>query len=362
MTVSAAERRTRILQVVRDLGTVKVVDLATRLGIPAVTVRRDVAALADAGELARSHGSVALPDTGPQARPGRPDRVVGMLVPTVGSYFDEVIAGARAAAATAGARLVLGIAAYEARDDRAQVDRLLESGVDGLLLTPNWQPGDTPPRPGDQHWLAELPVPAVLVERKAAPGSPAAELDAVGSDHRHGVLLALRHLAALGHRTVLLAARADTWTAHQVRTGYTEAAPLLGLGTRPVIDMHRPGAPIAVPDPEWVAQQIAEAAADGVRAVLVHNDQDAIQLPPLLRNRGLRVPEDVALISYDDVFAALAAPPLTAVSPPKKAVGEAALDLLLRRLDGPPGRPASHLELLPTLKIRTSCGGDGAAV
>ncbi|WP_035861134.1 DeoR family transcriptional regulator [Kitasatospora cheerisanensis] len=69
MTVTADERRARILQVVRDLGTVRVVDLATRLGIPAVTVRRDVAALADAGELARSHGSVALPDSGPNARP-----------------------------------------------------------------------------------------------------------------------------------------------------------------------------------------------------------------------------------------------------------------------------------------------------
>ncbi|MFF0392339.1 substrate-binding domain-containing protein [Kitasatospora sp. NPDC004615] len=361
MTVTADERRTRILQVVRDLGTVRVVDLAARLGIPAVTVRRDVAALADAGELARSHGSVALPDSGPNARPGHHDRVIGMLVPTVGSYFDEVIAGARAAAATAGARLVLGIAAYEARDDRAQVERLLESGVDGLLLTPNWQPGDPLHHPGDHHWLAELPVPAVLVERKADPGSAAAELDAVGSDHRHGVLLALRHLATLGHDTVLLAARADTWTAHQVRTGYAEAGPLLGLRTRPVIDMHRPGTPAGVPDPEWVAQQIAEAVADGVRAVLVHNDQDAIQLPPLLRIRGLRVPEDVALISYDDVFAALAAPPLTAVAPPKKSVGATALEILLRRLDGGAGLPAYHVELLPTLKVRTSCGGEGGA-
>ncbi|MFD0428907.1 substrate-binding domain-containing protein [Streptomyces zhihengii] len=40
-----------------------------------------------------------------------------------------------------------------------------------------------------------------------------------------------------------------------------------------------------------------------MRAVLVHNDQDAIQLPPLLRAHGLTVPEDMALISYDDVYA-----------------------------------------------------------
>ncbi|WP_433237699.1 DeoR family transcriptional regulator [Streptosporangium sp. CA-135522] len=50
----------RILQVVRDLGTARVTDLAERLGLPAVTVRRDAAALADAGLLRRSHSLVSL--------------------------------------------------------------------------------------------------------------------------------------------------------------------------------------------------------------------------------------------------------------------------------------------------------------
>ncbi|MGW0884557.1 substrate-binding domain-containing protein [Streptomyces sp. NPDC002671] len=57
--------------------------------------------------------------------------------------------------------------------------------------------------------------------------------------------------------------------------------------------------------PERAAGRLAEAVEKGVRAALVHNDQDAIQLPALLRARGLSVPEDLALISYDDVFAAL---------------------------------------------------------
>ncbi|MER5864878.1 substrate-binding domain-containing protein [Kitasatospora sp. NPDC002040] len=355
MTISAEERRARITEAVRDLGTVRVVDLAARLGIPAVTVRRDIAALAESGRLNRSHGSVSLAaaDSGAPAGIADSERVIGMLVPTVGSYFDEVIAGARAAAGAAGARLVLGIAPYEAGNDREQVERLLESGVDGLLLTPNWQPGS---RPEQTAWLGDLPVPAVLVERRAAPESPGAELDSVSSDHRHGVLLALRHLAGLGHRSVLLAAREDTWTAHQVRTGYAEGTRLLGLAPQPVIDLHRPGGGPA--DPGSVADLIAAAARRGTRAVLVHNDQDAIQLPPLLRARGLDVPADVALISYDDVFAALAAPPLTAVAPPKRAVGGAALELLLRRLADRTGLPAHHIELLPGLKIRTSCGGE----
>lgn len=348
MTSTAEERRARILDLVRELGTVRVIDLAERLGLAAVTVRRDVAALADSGLLHRSHGSVSMPRTEPAARPGR-DRVVGMLVPTMGTYFDEIIDGARSAATAAGARLVLGIAPYGAGDDRAQVDQLLESGVDGLLVTPNWSPDDPS---GSSAWISELPVPTVLVERRAPADSACAELDSVGSDHHHGVMLALRHLAGLGHGSVMLAARKDTWTALQVRAGYSETVRLLGLDPQPVIDIEHPGR-----DSDLVAQRIAEGAAVGVRAVLVHNDQEAIQLVPLLRARGMKVPGDVALVSYDDVFAALAAPPLTAVAPPKRGVGAAALDLLLRRLSSGDELPVHHVELLPELKVRASSGG-----
>ncbi|MFE7565081.1 substrate-binding domain-containing protein, partial [Kitasatospora sp. NPDC057500] len=111
-------------------------------------------------------------------------------------------------------------------------------------------------------------------------------------------------------------------------------------------------------DVDGVAGRLAGAVADGVGAALVHNDQDALQLLPLLRARGVRVPEDLALVSYDDVFAALGAPPLTAVAPPKRAVGAAAVDLLVRRLaaTGSGGLPVHHLELLPDLTVRESSG------
>ncbi|MGW2374472.1 substrate-binding domain-containing protein [Kitasatospora sp. NPDC001683] len=348
MTITAEERRARILEAVRELGTVRVMDLAARIGTAPVTVRRDVAALAEAGLLRRSHGAVSLPhDTSSPGQEGR-DRVIGMLVPTIGSYFDEIIDGARSAASGAGARLVLGIASYESADDRAQAEQLLDAGLDGLLLSPNWSPGTGP---ADTAWVHDLPVPAVLVERLAPANSAAAELDSVGSDHRHGVLLALRHLHSLGHESVALAARLDSWTAGQVRAGYEEGVRLLGLKPQPVIDINRPGI-----ETDILATRIAEAVTRGVRAFLVHNDQEAIQLAPLLRARGLRAPDDLALISYDDVFAALAAPPLTAVAPPKRAVGAAAVELMLRRIDSPE-LPVHHVQLLPELKVRTSCGG-----
>ncbi|RAG83141.1 hypothetical protein DN069_23855 [Streptacidiphilus pinicola] len=353
MTLTADQRRARILEVVRAQGTVRVVDLAAEIGLAPVTVRRDVAALAEEGALRRSHGAVSLPDTAPAVGPDGRSIVVGMLVPAVGLYFDEVIAGARAAADEVGARLVLGVSGYRPDNDRAQVEQLIRSGADGLLLTPTWTPETGAADPGGTDWISELPLPTVLVERRAPISSPLSRLDAVGSDHRQGVLTTLRHLAALGHESVLLAARADSWTAHEVRAAYAEAAPLLGFTPHPVL-----GLDPVTRDLDAVATRLTEAVATGVHAVLVHNDQDALQLAPLLRSRGLRIPEDLAVISYDDVVAALADPPLTAVAPPKQAVGRAAMELLLRR-SAPPGKslPVHHIELLPDLMIRTSCGG-----
>ncbi|MGA5499241.1 substrate-binding domain-containing protein [Streptomyces cinereoruber] len=358
MRVSGEERRRLIVTVIGELGgQARLAELAERLDIPAVTVRRDVAALADAGRLVRSHGYVSLEHSSPNQLAG-PDssvagQTVGLLVPSVGSYFDEVIAGVRSAATAAGVQLVLGIAPYGADDDRTQAEQLLESGARGLLLAPGLLPGLD--REGCA-WLDSLPVPTVLVERRSpTPDGPGAQLDSVVSDHRDGVFKALRHFAGLGHDSVLLAARSDSWTAEEVRAGYAEGTRLLGMEPLPVLDTLR--ADGAGSAPGGLARRIADVVADGTRAVLVHNDQDAIQLPPLLRALGLTVPDDIALIAYDDVFAALAAPPLTAVAPPKRAVGEAAFALLLRRLMGGFDLPVHRTSLLPTLHVRTSCGG-----
>jgi DNA-binding LacI/PurR family transcriptional regulator len=79
----------------------------------------------------------------------------------------------------------------------------------------------------------------------------------------------------------------------------------------------------------------------------------------------VRIPQDVAVIAYDDEVAALADIPLTAVVPPKREVGEQAARLLLERVAearaGTAAAARRHLELLPTLRVRASCGAQAAA-
>ncbi|POX52140.1 hypothetical protein C3489_18290 [Streptomyces sp. Ru71] len=95
--------------------------------------------------------------------------------------------------------------------------------------------------------------------------------------------------------------------------------------------------------------------AGRIDAALVHNDHDAIVLLQRLRARGVRVPDDCALVAYDDEVAALADVPLSAVAPPKRAVGVAAVDLIARRL-AEPGRARHRVTILPELRVRGSSG------
>jgi DNA-binding LacI/PurR family transcriptional regulator len=93
----------------------------------------------------------------------------------------------------------------------------------------------------------------------------------------------------------------------------------------------------------------------GLDAALVHTDEDALRLLQALHQRGLRVPDDLALVAYDDEVAALADVPLTAVAPPKRELGEAAVSVLLDRVRSGRGIHR-HLDLLPSLRVRVSCG------
>ncbi|WP_329118506.1 substrate-binding domain-containing protein [Streptomyces sp. NBC_01465] len=356
MRESAAERHDRLLALVRERGSARVSDLAGQLGVSPVTVRRDVETLAERGLLDRVHGSVSWPENGPAATASAPGGgpVIGLIAPSATYYFAEVIRGAHEAAARAGARLVLRISDYRPEEDKARAEGLLAAGADGLLIAPAWRGAEDQAAYGD--WMAQLPVPAVLLERTPAPGSPLDDLDRVCSDHRHGVLLAVRHLVGLGHGTPLLVARADSPTALAVRSGYEEALVTLGLADAPAM-IGTSGPEVDPARFEEAMQEVRTAVTEGgVTAALVHNDVDAIHLVQRLSELGVRVPEDLAVIAYDDEVAALGDTPLTAVAPPKRQIGRYATELLVSRLGSvqDDDEPGQHLALLPRLRVRAS--------
>ncbi|MFH9758823.1 substrate-binding domain-containing protein [Streptomyces anulatus] len=377
MRLHVDQRHERVLELVRERGSLRVAELAEELGMSAVTLRRDVEALAAQGLVERLHGAVVWP-TGqsrpaPAAVPPAEGLVVGMVVPTTEYYYADVVRGARQTVEAAGARLTIGLSRYLPDEDAAQARRLLSTGADGLLLTPSWERGC--PERGEGLWTAEQEVPVVLVERSAPLGHPAAGLDRVRSDHAHGAAEAVAHLAGLGHRAIALAVQ-DSPTAPRLRVGYRAAVEALGLTPVSAAPLDDALSRSEAKRFERTLEYLCDAVASGnVTAAIVHSDADAIVLIPRLQARGVRVPEDLAVIAYDDEVAGLADLPLTAVAPDKHAVGAAAARLLLDRLGvaepggavtgaGETGRGSAarkHLDILPTLRIRVSCGAVASA-
>ncbi|MFG2614102.1 substrate-binding domain-containing protein [Streptomyces anulatus] len=381
MRLHVDQRHERVLQLVRERGSLRVAELAEELGMSAVTLRRDVEALAAQGLVERLHGAVVWPSgqsrPAPAAAPPAEGLVVGMVVPTTEYYYADVVRGARQTVEAAGARLTIGLSRYLPDEDAAQARRLLSTGADGLLLTPSWERGC--PERGEGLWTAEQEVPVVLVERSAPLGHPAAGLDRVRSDHAHGAAEAVAHLAGLGHRAIALAVQ-DSPTAPRLRVGYRAAVEALGLTPVSAAPLDDTPSRSEAKRFERTLEYLCQAVASGnVTAAIVHSDADAIVLIPRLQARGVRVPEDLAVIAYDDEVAGLADLPLTAVAPDKHAVGAAAARLLLDRLGvaepggagagavtgaGETGRRSAarrHLDILPTLRIRVSCGAVAAA-
>ena len=370
MRMHVDRRHERVLALVQERGSLRVTDLAGELGVSVVTVRRDVETLSGQGRLVRRHGAVLWPGTvadrgergaGPAgSAPGRPAPVVGMVVPTVDRFFGDMVRGARETVEAQGGRLLLGLTSYQPEEDAAQIGRMLESGANGLLLAPSWQEGL--PSAAQQQRLRESAAPVVLVERWAPAGSPAAELDRVRTDRAHGAAMAVRHLADLGHRSIALAVQ-ESVHAGRIRDGFDGAVRSLGLTSVPVPPPEDHPASTGTRRLEATLELLAGAVArDGVTAALVHSDADAIALVARLRERGVRVPEDLAVVAYDDEVASLAEVPLTAVAPPKRAVGAMAAQLLLTRIAEDADRerevlPRQHLDLLPELRVRASCGG-----
>ncbi|MET8869350.1 substrate-binding domain-containing protein [Nonomuraea sp. NPDC004580] len=353
------ERRNRLVELLLRRGIMRVHDLATELAVSAITIRRDITLLAEEGVIRRVRGGATLteppepaPAREPAEAPGQAaaSLTVGMVVPSLDYYYPDVIRGVREAAAAAGVRVVLRGATYQVADERRQLASLIDSvGVDGLLVAPTTESDE-----GEElvRWLQTAGVPVVLIERAAAVGPYREAMESVVSDHALGAAMAVRHLAAFGHRRVGLITTITSPTAPHVRAGWRLACEELGLETEGTpqartVDRRDPGWARALDD------VLDACLASGTRALLVHSDPEAISLVERCQDRGIRVPDDLAVVTYDDEVAELCDPPLTAIRPPKTDIGRAAFALLLERLHDP-GRPAHRVVVGPQLIVRHS--------
>ncbi|GAA4623653.1 LacI family DNA-binding transcriptional regulator [Cellulomonas oligotrophica] len=253
-----------------------------------------------------------------------------LVVPDLGNPFFAAVAKAVQSRARAAGYAVM-IADSE-EDPRLEADLVAQLGAqaDGVLLCS--------PRMSAAALAAVAagPTPVLLVNREGA------DLPSVVIDDRDGIRQTLRHLHALGHRRVAHVGGPDgSWSDARRREGLADTSPA-GLE---VVELG-PHAPVF--SGGVAAADLALAA--GATAVVAHNDLVALGVLDRLRARGVRVPEDVSVVGFDDgPVATLVTPPLTTVAAPLALLGRTAVDLLL---DPPDVTP--HVVLPVELVVRGS--------
>lgn len=344
--VSSSDRRSAILARVQRSGRVRSAELAGEFGVAEMTIRRDLNELHAAGLVSRVHGGALTRSR--DAAPAGGVVTIGVLVPAREYYFSEIVSGASAAAEPLRARLRLGTLRHGIANGNP-LAYLVDAGAEGLLVTP---PADSSL---DQvaAWLSGVRVPAVLMER-SSPFPRVDEFDHVRSDHAYGARLAIEHLRRLGHRGIAVGV-ADTPTTPALLAEVDRQHALPGLPAGVHVFHLPPSSDAGLPTALTAMYERSRSA--GIRAFFVHTDVHAVRFAHVVRERGVQVPGDVAIVAYDDVLAATCTPPLTAVAPAKREIGAAALELVVRRIRLPSADdPLVHTALLPRLVVRESCG------
>jgi len=273
-----------------------------------------------------------------------------VLAHSSGSQLDlDILIGVEHAAKSRGYQVSFAYAEESLEELDRDITRLRADKIAGMIIFPV-----SDATYDESIWrLAADRVPFVLVDRYF----PDLDSDYVVADNLGGGYRATEHLLILGHRRVgfvysskgslLTTSVRDRWQ------GYRSA--LLEYGQ--------------IYDEQLVFQWPNQSNADltgasdllllregGPTAVFAVSDSVALELLQAAQRVGVRVPEDLALVGFDDLsFAAHLSPPLTTVAQPRLDVGLRAGHLLINRIEGQ-GTLPRHIELPTSLIVRESCG------
>ncbi|GAA4487699.1 LacI family DNA-binding transcriptional regulator [Microbacterium panaciterrae] len=285
-------------------------------------------------------------DAARQLRAGR-SRSIGLVVLDVGNpFFAEVARGAEQRAAEENLVVLLGGADQSPERESAYLDLFREQRVLGVLITPVSD---------DLAALRRLDaagIPVILVDREM----PEESFRSVSVDDVEGGYLAVSHLLERGRRRIaVVAGPASIPQVADRLEGARRAVAEHSDATLEVIEV----AALTVLEGREVGERI-RLAQDRPDAVFAVNDLLAVGVLQALAfaGSGVRVPEDVALIGYDDIdFAASTVVPLSSIRQPARMLGRTAVDLLLAE---PEGAGERTIRYRPELVVRESTAGVSA--
>jgi LacI family transcriptional regulator len=280
-----------------------------------------------------------------QLRAGR-SRTIGLVVLDVANpFFTDLARGVEDEANKAGLAVILCNSDDQERKEKRYLELLEEHRVQGVLITPVVGAGSRLSR------LQRRGTPVVLVDSR----SPSRGQCSVAVDDVLGGDLAVSHLLEAGHQNIAFIA--GPRTIRQVADRLEGAGRALQRVGRQVGDLHlfEAGA-LNVAAGQKAGAEIAALPAGGrPTAVFCANDLIALGVLQEMTRHRIRVPEEIAIVGYDDIdFAAAAAVPLTSVRQPRQQLGRTAARMLLEEAAASEGHQHQQVIFEPELIVRQS--------
>jgi DNA-binding LacI/PurR family transcriptional regulator len=250
-------------------------------------------------------------------------QTIGLVVTTVADPFaSEVVSGLEQAANDHGYAVFLAESNGEPEREKKIVQSFAERRVDGIVVTSS--------RVGALYLplLSEMMVPIVLVNNQ----HPGAFVHSVMIGNLEGSKAAAGHLVTLGHRRIAYLGDQFGYQSDTERfAGYMEALDTAGIPFLPELVVHGNGKP----DEAMRATERLLALPDPPTAVCCYNDMSALGAMRSIHLQGLKVPDDISVVGFDDLFlASYTQPPLTTVRQPMRRMGQLAMESLFKLMLG----------------------------
>ncbi|MCX5733316.1 MAG: substrate-binding domain-containing protein [candidate division NC10 bacterium] len=271
-----------------------------------------------------------------------------MITSILNPFYPELAKGIEDAAMSFGYNIILCSTDSDLRKERHFTRMLRSKGVDGIIFS-SVEANDPNIKP-----LLEDGFPFILVNRRILNRSLLERVNYIALDNFSGGYMAMEHLIRLGHRRIAVITGPPNVSNNMERTkGARKAISDYGLAF----------------DPSLVAvchssKELAYEAAKGFlsmkdppSAMFAENDYKALGVREAILESGMRIPEDVALVGFDDIAAtALKGVEITTINQKKYEMGSMAVRILIERIEKSSPPRVSQVTLEPELIIRQSCG------
>lgn len=276
-------------------------------------------------------------------RPGR-ERALGFAMANMGNpFFVDVALGAESKARELGAGIVFCNSGYDPVRQEQGLDLLIQQRVQGVMISPVEEDHPALKR------LMERGVPVVFVDRVSRYRD---SCWVVGDDFAGG-RLAAEHLLESGHTSLGYAGHPQSSAKVRARLEGVESAVSEASSGDPTVEMLEIDS-WTVPDGRDAGEALAAMSPhDRPTGVICANDLVALGMLQELNGRGIKVPEDMAIVGYDDLeWAAVSTIPLTTIRQPRAEMGRLAVELLLLEINEGSAHQHQQLVLDPELIVR----------